>query len=207
MDNQIESVMVEKFDNLKVLALERSEEIARINANPSTRSKVTYEPVDSDTPSHVNAATKANAGSGTKAYLDLGIIRKVTIGAAKTQSRLGDIDREIKSNMTAIAQAIFSQKPATHTRGTGNGGSHAITKAWFDKHSEEYPAGMNVAWDDANNKITYNLPKGGRGATVSHGALTNIVKSFKGQAPSALPADTVEPATPKKVPAKKAGKK
>ena len=201
---QMESVIAEKVESLNTLVSERNEEIARLNANPATRSKTTYEPVDADVPSHVNAAEKANAGSGAKAYLDLGIIRKVTVAGTKTESKLGGIDRKINDTLASIKQAIFSQKPATRSRGTGNGGSHAITKAWFEKHANECPAAMGVAWDDQANKITYNLPKGGRGATVSHGALNNILKAYKN-----APVTVSEPAPePKKVPAKKShGKK
>jgi hypothetical protein len=65
---------------------------------------------------------------------------------------------------------------------------------------------MGVAWDDTNNRITYNLPKGGRGSTTSHGALNNIVKAFGGKTGSATQTSGAkQPAVvPKKVvPAKK----
>jgi hypothetical protein len=208
MSNEIESVMEQNVESLKTLVAQRTAEIERINSAPkATRStgKARYEAVDAESPDAVKIAEQASTGMYSKTGIDVqvgkGIIRKVTAQKAeKVVSGLAAIDKQINDAFAAMKQAIFAQKPATRVRGASGNGSHAITKEWFEKHGQECPAGMEVAWDDQANKITYNLPKGGRGATVSHGALNNIVKAYGGK--SAEPAPE-----PKTVPEKKTGKK
>ena len=216
MSNEIESVMEQNVESLKTLVEARQAEISRIDAAPkATRSvgKAQYEAVDADSPDAVKIAEQATTGMYSKTGIDVqvgkGVIRKVTAAKAeKVVSGLGAIDKQINDALSSIKQAIFAQKPATRSRGSGTGGSHAITKEWFNAHSSECPSGMQVAWDDQANKITYNLPKGGRGATVSHGALNNIVKAYGGRSGVATePKATVKEVPAKKTAPKKAGKK
>lgn len=129
-----------------------------------------------------------------------------TGGAVNVEfAKYKQLTTDIRSTCRAMEEAALSRKPAhkVRTGSSGGSGNHVITKAWFEKHAKDCPKEMGVAWDDKLNRITYNLPKGGRGGTTSHGALNNILKAYKGVKPAAAPAAKPAPAA-KTVPAKKA---
>lgn len=205
----VKAKIVEHVSTLYGLIGDREEEIDRMNNQPKgSRSKVTYEASNPDSKDAVEIAEAINAGKWSKAAIDFqvgkGVVRKIEkIASEKTPSGLSGIDKKIKEITDAIKQVATSQKPEGGRKSTGSGdGSHAITKAWFDSHYKDCPQGMKVEWDAATNRITYEYPPGskksGRGGTVSHGALANMVKAWE-----SVPVVEPKVAEPKKVPAKK----
>lgn len=210
---QVASTMNEQLGKVRALIVSREAEIARLDALPQaekvSRGKAKYEPVNPSDALSLDAAAEANAGNlsktGIETKITKGLIKKVETPkgekAEKVVSALGQIDKDIKACFATMQQVALAQQPAKKQRSAGKGdGSHAITKAWFEKNKDKCPEAMAVSWNDTTGKIEYNLPKGGRGATVSHGALNNILKAFGGKV-GATPA-----AEPKKVPEKKAKK-
>lgn len=211
INETVAKTMSEQLNKVQSLIVDREAEIARLDASAPT--KVTrskgYEAVDPTSPEAVTIAESATNGMYSKTGIDFqvgkGVIRKVaaSVKGEKVVSTLGQIEKDIKAAFASMQQAALAQQPNKKVRGTGTGGSHAITKAWFEKNASKCPEAMDVSWNDATNKIEYNLPKGGRGATVSHGALNNILKAYES-------ATLREPVVPKTIPekkSKKAGKK
>jgi hypothetical protein len=207
----VSEVLNELGKKLSQQIKDRDAEIDRIDALPAqARGKAKYEAVN-ETGKPVIVAIVAGelTKTGIENAVKAGKIRRVE--AEKTDGRFAkykELTKAVTVTIDAIKQAAVSRKPKAGVRtSTGSGGgSHVITKAWFDKHAAECPKAMGVAWDDTNNRITYNLPKGGRGSTTSHGALNNIVLRFGGKTGSATQTSGAkQPAVvPKKVvPAKK----
>lgn len=205
----VAQVLNELGAKLSQLIKERDAEITRLDNLPAAAKrsgKSTYEAVDGTNPKMVEKAREVNGGMVTKtgidAYITQKLIRKVEVPKGtvnKEYTKYTELTKSISGTIDAMKQAALSRKPKTKVRSAssgGGGGNHAITKDWFDKHAKDCPKEMGVQWDDKAGKITYNLPKGGRGATVSHGALNNIVKAYKGN--GAKPANP-----PKTVPEKK----
>jgi len=214
---ELKATLDEQYEELIGAIYARQGEIDRLNTAPKTRSvgKAHYEAVNADSQDAVDIAAAISAGGWSKASIDFqvgkNIVRRVAAEKSESvKSTLGEIDSHIKEVVRSMQQVALSEKSTARVRGASSGGSHAITKAWFDAHQNECPAGMAVAWDDQNSKITYNLPKGGRGATVSHGALNNILKAFGGRNNEMSHDEPVEQPVVKEIPkkvSKKAGKK
>lgn len=216
---EVAKTMNSKLVEVKALIIERQNEIARLDAlAPAARiagGKAKYEAINPSDAIAMDAAASANAGelskTGVEAKITKGLIRKVEVPKGeKPVSALGDINKKIKACFASMEQAALAQQPNKKvSTGSKGDGSHAITKAWFEKNKDKCPEGMSVSWNDATNKIEYNLPKGGRGATVSHGALNNILKAFGGRVgANPEPAPVAEPKkVPEKVSPKKAAKK
>lgn len=210
INETVAKTMNEKLSEVRTLIVKREAEIARLDAlAPAAKvagGKAKYEAINPSDAIAMDAAASANAGelskTGIEAKITKGLIRKVEVPKGeKAVSALGQIDKDIKAAFASMQQVALAQQPNKKvSAGSKGDGSHAITKAWFEKNKEKCPEAMGVSWNDATNKIEYNLPKGGRGATVSHGALNNILKAFGGRV-GATPA-----AEPKKVPEKKAKK-
>lgn len=185
----IQETINAKHVELTKLIAQREVEIGKINAAPKSHGKTQYTRGTGCSDEFWELIKQGGINStGLDNATKAGKIVKVTVSSV--DSPLKTIDSAIKANFDAVRQVVFAQKPATRSKGTGN--SHVITKAWFDTHKSDCPAGMQVAWDDASAKITYNLPKkpGVRGSTVSHGALNNIVVAFGGKVkvPKTVPA-------------------
>jgi hypothetical protein len=220
-NQSVAEVLNELGKKLSQAIKSRDAEISRIDALPAAAKrsgKATYEAVDGTNPKAVEKAKDVNSGmvskTGIETYVTQKLIRKVEVPKGEGNKEFTEylrLTKEIRDTIKAMEQAALSRKPAVKARtSSGGSGSHVITKEWFEKHANDCPKAMGVAWDDTNNRITYNLPKGGRGSTTSHGALNNIVKAFGGKskassaaAPAAKPAAVVAPAAKKPVPAKK----
>jgi hypothetical protein len=210
----VAQVLNELGVKLSQLIKERDAEITRLDNLPAAAKrsgKATYIVVDGTNPKAAEKVRDVNAGmvtkTGIEAYVTQKLIKKVEVpkGAVNTEYvKYAELTKSVRSIIVAMGEAALSRKPKSKARSsTGGGGNHAITKAWFDKHAKDCPKEMGVAWDEKESKITYNLPKGGRGATVSHGALNNILKAYK--ANGGNPAKPANP--PKAVPAKVAPEK
>jgi hypothetical protein len=197
MENQatVESVIKGKTAELLIAVGKRDVEIARLNSVTPSKGTTAYEPVDAPgTAGHKDAMAfiaKMNdpdvkvTKKAIDARIEKKLIRKVTIG--KTNRDVYDsLTKDVKDILKEIGEKALSTKPKSGGGRTSTGnGEHKITRAWFDKHSKELPPAMKVGWDAVAGKITYEYPPGskktGRGGTVSHGALNNIVVAFGGK--------------------------
>jgi hypothetical protein len=210
----VKEVMNNLLVEIKTLMSQRDTEIARLNALAPVATKREAPKYTRGTASDEFWAMVTQGminQTGLDNAVKDGKIVKVTVAKAPDATYAGynEVTKSLSGKFDALKKTAMSNVPTKKIRspGTGSAGSHAITKEWFDKHSKECPAPMEVQWDDTAKKITYNLPKGGRGGTVSHGALNNVVKAWKDAPAAKTPAAPATPApAPKTVPAKKAAK-